>query len=80
MEAFNHILRNIDRIYNQLTWSNTHRLGGKAYLNLENVDEPFLHGINYTVMPPTKRFRVMEQLSGGEKTVAALAFLFSIHR
>ena len=30
-------------------------------------------------MPPTKRFRDMEQLSGGEKTVAALALLFSIH-
>ncbi|CAL5336544.1 unnamed protein product [Camellia sinensis] len=31
-------------------------------------------------MPPTKHFRDMEQLSGGEKTVAALALLFSIHR
>eukprot|EP00976_Prorocentrum_cordatum_P067914 1178923-Prorocentrum_minimum.AAC.6 len=30
-------------------------------------------------MPPTKRFRDMEQLSGGEKTVAALALLFAIH-
>jgi len=47
---------------------------------LDNEDEPFLHGIKYTAMPPTKRFRDMEQLSGGEKTVAALALLFSIHR
>jgi structural maintenance of chromosome 1 len=31
-------------------------------------------------MPPRKRFRDMEQLSGGEKTVAALALLFAIHR
>jgi structural maintenance of chromosome 1 len=30
-------------------------------------------------MPPSKRFREMEQLSGGEKTVAALALLFAIH-
>jgi structural maintenance of chromosome 1 len=30
-------------------------------------------------MPPTKRFRDMEQLSGGEKTVAALALLFALH-
>jgi structural maintenance of chromosome 1 len=30
-------------------------------------------------MPPTKRFREMEQLSGGEKTVAALALLFALH-
>eukprot|EP00595_Chromulina_sp_UTEXLB2642_P003589 CAMPEP_0196768152 /NCGR_PEP_ID=MMETSP1095-20130614/42409_1 /TAXON_ID=96789 ORGANISM="Chromulina nebulosa, Strain UTEXLB2642" /NCGR_SAMPLE_ID=MMETSP1095 /ASSEMBLY_ACC=CAM_ASM_000446 /LENGTH=200 /DNA_ID=CAMNT_0042137345 /DNA_START=3357 /DNA_END=3956 /DNA_ORIENTATION=- len=30
-------------------------------------------------MPPMKRFRDMDQLSGGEKTIAALALLFSIH-
>ncbi|KAI3782969.1 hypothetical protein L2E82_13030 [Cichorium intybus] len=79
MEAFNHISGNIDKIYKQLTKSSTHPLGGTAYLNLDNEDEPFLHGIKYTAMPPTKRFRDMEQLSGGEKTVAALALLFSIH-
>ncbi|XP_027365093.1 structural maintenance of chromosomes protein 1 isoform X1 [Abrus precatorius] len=79
MEAFHHISSNIDKIYKQLTKSNTHPLGGTAYLNLENEDDPFLHGIKYTAMPPTKRFRDMEQLSGGEKTVAALALLFSIH-
>ncbi|KAI3898625.1 hypothetical protein MKW98_000738, partial [Papaver atlanticum] len=78
-EAFNHISSNIDKIYKQLTKSSTHQLGGTAYLNLENEDDPFLHGIKYTAMPPTKRFRDMEQLSGGEKTVAALALLFSIH-
>ena len=80
MDAFNHISGNIDKIYKQLTKSSTHPLGGTAYLNLENEDDPFLHGIKYTAMPPTKRFRDMEQLSGGEKTVAALALLFSIHR
>ncbi|KAJ3677874.1 hypothetical protein LUZ60_001677 [Juncus effusus] len=79
MEAFNHISTNIDKIYKQLTKSGTHPLGGTAYLNLENEDEPYLHGMKYTAMPPTKRFRDMEQLSGGEKTVAALALLFSIH-
>ncbi|XP_068664657.1 structural maintenance of chromosomes protein 1 isoform X2 [Aristolochia californica] len=80
MEAFNHVSNNIDKIYKQLTKSSTHPLGGTAYLNLENEDDPYLHGIKYTAMPPTKRFRDMEQLSGGEKTVAALALLFSIHR
>lgn len=79
-EAFEHIKSNIDIIYKQLTKSNTHPLGGTAHLNLENDDEPFLHGIQFTAMPPTKRFRGMDLLSGGEKTVAALALLFSIHR
>ncbi|KAG0580223.1 hypothetical protein M758_4G158500 [Ceratodon purpureus] len=79
MDAFNHISVNINAIYKQLTQSTTHPLGGTAYLSLESEDEPYLHGIKYTAMPPTKRFRDMEQLSGGEKTVAALALLFAIH-
>jgi structural maintenance of chromosome 1 len=80
MGAFNHISNSIDKIYKQLTKSSNHPLGGMAYLSLENEDDPFLHGIKYTAMPPQKRFRDMEQLSGGERTVAALALLFSIHR
>jgi structural maintenance of chromosome 1 len=46
---------------------------------LENEEEPFLGGIRYHAMPPLKRFRDMEALSGGEKTVAALALLFAMH-
>jgi structural maintenance of chromosome 1 len=30
-------------------------------------------------MPPGKNFREIEQLSGGERTVAALALLFALH-
>ena len=55
-------------------------LGGTAYLSLEDTSDPFLHGITYHAMPPSKRFRSMDQLSGGERTLAALALLFSIHQ
>lgn len=55
-------------------------MGGVAYLSLEDSEEPYTAGIKYHAMPPMKRFRDMEQLSGGEKTVAALALLFAIHR
>lgn len=79
MEAFNHISGVIDATYKQLTKSSKHPLGGTAYLNLENTEEPYLSGMKYNAMPPMKRFREMEQLSGGEKTVAALALLFAIH-
>uniref|UniRef100_H3GIM1 SMC hinge domain-containing protein n=1 Tax=Phytophthora ramorum TaxID=164328 RepID=H3GIM1_PHYRM len=79
MEAFNHISGVIDSTYKQLTKSSKHPLGGTAYLNLENTDEPYLNGMKYNAMPPMKRFREMEHLSGGEKTVAALALLFAIH-
>eukprot|EP00878_Enallax_costatus_P030403 GHUV01033097.1.p1 GENE.GHUV01033097.1~~GHUV01033097.1.p1 ORF type:complete len:751 (+),score=324.15 GHUV01033097.1:453-2705(+) len=77
--AFEHIKNSIDHIYKQLTRSTVHPLGGQAYLSLEVEDEPYLGGVKYTAMPPTKRFRDMEQLSGGEKSVAALALLFAIH-
>lgn len=50
-----------------LTQSKVHPMGGQAYLTLEDNEEPYLHGIKFTAMPPTKRFRDMEQLSGGEK-------------
>ncbi len=78
-ECFNFVSHNLGIIYKDLTRSNEHPLGGSAYLTLDNTDEPYLGGIRYTAMPPMKRFRDMEQLSGGEKTIAALALLFSIH-
>lgn len=49
------------------------------YLDQEDPDEPYLAGLKYHAMPPLKRFRDMEHLSGGEKTMAALALLFAIH-
>lgn len=69
----------IDDVYKQLTRSSRFPLGGNAYLTLENAEDPFAGGIKFHAMPPMKRFRDMEQLSGGEKTVAALALLFAIH-
>lgn len=79
MQAFEHVAHHIDPIYKELTRSQVHASGGQAYLSLDSTDEPFLHGVKFSAMPPTKRFRDMEQLSGGEKTVAALALLFAIH-
>lgn len=77
--AFTHISEQIDPIYKELTRSETFPLGGTAYLTLEDSEDPFLHGIKYHAMPPTKRFRDIDQLSGGEKSIAALALLFAIH-
>eukprot|EP01117_Protostelium_nocturnum_P006632 TRINITY_DN2388_c0_g1_i1.p1 TRINITY_DN2388_c0_g1~~TRINITY_DN2388_c0_g1_i1.p1 ORF type:complete len:1232 (-),score=660.40 TRINITY_DN2388_c0_g1_i1:54-3749(-) len=74
-EAFTKVSKNIDSIYKEITKNN----GSRAYLTLENLDEPYLEGIKFNAIPPSKRFRDMEQLSGGEKTVAALALLFAIH-
>lgn len=51
-------------------------VGGTAYLSLENTEEPFLAGIKFTAMPPSKRFREIEQLSGGEKVRRFLLMSF----
>eukprot|EP00814_Leptocylindrus_danicus_P018697 CAMPEP_0116038318 /NCGR_PEP_ID=MMETSP0321-20121206/22716_1 /TAXON_ID=163516 /ORGANISM="Leptocylindrus danicus var. danicus, Strain B650" /LENGTH=1452 /DNA_ID=CAMNT_0003516967 /DNA_START=35 /DNA_END=4393 /DNA_ORIENTATION=+ len=78
-DAFQHIDESLKIIYKDLTKSSKHPLGGNAYLSLDDADEPYLGGMKFNAMPPMKRFRDMEQLSGGEKTVAALALLFAIH-
>ncbi len=48
-----------------------HPMGGTAYLSMtSSEDEPFLSGVNFTAMPPSKRWRQMEALSGGEKVAS----------
>ncbi|RDW84530.1 hypothetical protein BP6252_02120 [Coleophoma cylindrospora] len=78
-KAFTHISEQISHVYKDLTRSATFPLGGQAYLDIEDSDAPYLSGIKYHAMPPLKRFRDMEHLSGGEKTMAALALLFAVH-
>jgi len=78
-KAFGHISEQIGKVYKDLTKDDNFPLGGTAYLDVEDTEEPYLDGIKYHAMPPSKRFRDMEHLSGGEKTMAALALLFAIH-
>lgn len=79
-KAFMHIQEQIVHVYRDLTRSDAYPLGGSAYLDIEeDTDTPYLSGVKYHAMPPLKRFRDMEHLSGGEKTMAALALLFAIH-
>lgn len=79
-KAFTHIREQITHVYKELTRTDAYPLGGNAYLDIEeDNDTPYLSGIKYHAMPPLKRFRDMEHLSGGEKTMAALALLFAIH-
>ena len=73
-EAFTHISQNIDEIYKQVTGG-----AGMAVLSVDALQDAFLHGVRYSAVPPSKSFRDIVQLSGGEKTVAALALLFAIH-
>uniref|UniRef100_A0A8C8ER27 Structural maintenance of chromosomes protein 1A n=1 Tax=Oncorhynchus tshawytscha TaxID=74940 RepID=A0A8C8ER27_ONCTS len=73
--CFEAVSTNIDEIYKALSRNSS----AQAFLGPENPEEPYLDGINYNCVAPGKRFRPMDNLSGGEKTVAALALLFAIH-
>merc|ERR1711992_488608 len=75
MKCFEHVSNTIDGIYKQLARNQS----AQAFLGPENPEEPYLEGINYNCVAPGKRFQPMSNLSGGEKTIAALALLFAIH-
>lgn len=80
MEAYEKIAASVDRVYQELTLgTRAHGVHGSAYLSLEDAEEPYLGGTTYHATPPLKRFMPMELLSGGERTMAALALLFAIH-
>ncbi|CAE7836536.1 SMC1 [Symbiodinium sp. CCMP2592] len=77
MECFQKVSAAIGPVYSRLT-ANHGADGGSAYLDLEDTEDPFNGGIKFTAMPPAKRFRDMHLLSGGEKTLAAMALLFAV--
>uniref|UniRef100_A0A915I2X7 Structural maintenance of chromosomes protein n=1 Tax=Romanomermis culicivorax TaxID=13658 RepID=A0A915I2X7_ROMCU len=74
-KCFNHVSGIIDEIYKALS----RNMSAQAYLVPENTDEPYLEGITFNCVAPGKRYRQMDNLSGGEKTIAALSLLFAMH-
>jgi chromosome segregation protein len=53
--------------------------GGKATLVLLDTDNPLECGIDVVAKPPGKQLQSITLLSGGEKTMTAVALLFSIY-
>ncbi len=74
MKVFNAINENFKKIYKEI--SN----GGEADLILENPEDPFKGGLIIKVKPVGKKFIRLESLSGGEKSLTALAFIFAIQQ
>ena len=72
MEAFEKINQNLQKYFSKLTG------GGIATLTLENPEEPFSGGIDMIVQFPHKPSIVVSGASGGERSVAAVAFIFAI--
>jgi structural maintenance of chromosome 1 len=73
---YEHVSTCIDDIYKSLTNSQA----AVACLTAEDAEEPYRAGITYNCVAPGKRFQAMENLSGGEKTVAAICLLFALRR
>ncbi|MEK6903773.1 MAG: chromosome segregation protein SMC [Nanoarchaeota archaeon] len=72
METFNVIAKNFTRIFSSLSTK------GEAFLELEDKQNPLSAGIDIKVRILGNKFLDIKSLSGGEKTMAATAFIFAI--
>ena len=77
---FNKLSEKLKQVYNELTKSNNNfEQGGSTYLYNLHPDEPYLGTICYLPTPPGKRVIYdINQLSGGEKTIAIISLIISL--
>lgn len=73
-ETFEQIRVNFQQIFRKLFG------GGKADILLEDSEDVLEAGIEIIARPPGKETRSISLLSGGEKTMTAIALLFSVFR
>jgi chromosome segregation protein len=72
-ETFERIRVNFQEMFGELFG------GGRANLLLVNEEDPLECGIDIIARPPGKQLQSISLLSGGEKTMTAVALLFSIY-
>ncbi len=73
MDTFNNVNGNFIEIFEQLS-------DGIGSLILENPHEPFTGGLTIEAQPRGKKMQRLEAMSGGEKSLTALAFVFALQR
>ena len=74
MEAFNEVCENFSSIFVKLTG------GGDGRLELQKPEDPFSAGVDLYIQFPGKPMRLASGASGGERSVAAIAYLLAIQR
>ncbi len=73
MEAYASINANFREIFYELS-------DGMGELLLENPEDPFAGGMTLRAQPKEKTLQRIEAMSGGEKSLTALAFIFAIQQ
>jgi chromosome segregation protein len=71
-EVYDEINKNFRTIYSQLSE------GGEGELKLEDPENIFENGLTIKAKPRGKKVLLLSALSGGEKSIASLAFIFAI--
>ncbi|NEP57300.1 MAG: chromosome segregation protein SMC [Symploca sp. SIO2G7] len=72
-EAFDAINQNFQNIFAELS-------DGDGYLQLEDSEDPFNGGLNLVAHPKGKPVQRLASMSGGEKSLTALSFIFALQR
>ncbi|MGA6926347.1 MAG: hypothetical protein WBY88_11740, partial [Desulfosarcina sp.] len=72
LDTFNRINEKLQEVFPRLFE------GGTARLELTHPNEPLETGVEFLVHPPGKKLTRMSLLSGGEKALSAISFIFSI--
>ena len=71
-ESFDKIMVNFESTFKQLFG------GGTAQLRLEDETHPLESGIEIVAQPPGKKLQNINLMSGGEKTMTAIALMFAV--
>ncbi|MBP0020014.1 MAG: chromosome segregation protein SMC [Cyanobacteria bacterium SBLK] len=72
-EAFDAVNENFQNIFATLS-------EGDGYLGLDNEEDPFSGGLNLIAHPKGKPVQRLSSMSGGEKSLTALSFIFALQR
>ena len=72
-ESFDAVNENFQSIFATLS-------DGDGYLQLDNPEDPFISGLNLVAHPKGKPVQRLASMSGGEKSLTALSFIFALQK